>query len=327
MHSLLRISAAIVLAAGPLLPPAYAQGWPAKTVRIIVPHPTAGPVDVPPRGAAQALSQSLGQPFIIENRDGGDGIIGAEACAKAAPDGYTFCATASSVIIINPLMRSKLPYEPARDFAPVVNFGALNSVFVVNASVPANTLAELVELAKAKPNALTFATLGSTSLGPIFIGWVKNDRGAQFYQIPFKSTIQGLQAAISGEVNIATYAANAVAPQVKAGKIKALAVTGTRRSSFLPDVPTVREAGFAFDFRSWVGLFAPAATPKEIVRRMNAEIAKLLADASFREQFITRAGLEADEASGKPPEDFTEFLKTDRELIGKLVGMAGIPKQ
>jgi tripartite-type tricarboxylate transporter receptor subunit TctC len=316
------LAAALVAA-----PQAWAQAWPSKTVRIIVPHPAGGPVDLPPRGVAQELSKTLGQPFIIENRDGGDGFIGAEACAKAPPDGHTFCTTASSVITINPLVRSRMPYDPVKDFAPVVQLGALNSVFVTSASVPVNSMGELVELAKAKPNSLTFATLGGTSLGPIFIGWVRNDRGAQFYQIPFKSTIQGLQAAIAGEVNVATYAANAVAPQVRAGKIKALAVTGNRRSSFLPDVPTIKEAGFNFDFRSWVGMFAPAATPREIVKRMNAETARLLADAQFREQFITRAGVEVDEATGRSPEEFAEFLRTDRELIGRLVELAGIPKQ
>jgi tripartite-type tricarboxylate transporter receptor subunit TctC len=304
-----------------------AQTWPWKTVRIIVPHPAGGPVDVPPRGAAQFLGPIFGQPFIIENHDGADGIIGAELCAKAAPDGHTFCGTSPAVITINPLVRANLPYEPFRDFAPVINFGALPNVFIVNPSVPANTMRELIDLAKAKPDAITFATLGSTSTALLFIGWVKNDTGAVFYQIPFKSTAQGLQAAVAGDVHVATYAPNAVAPLAKSGKIKALAITGSKRSVFLPEVPTLKEAGLDFRFRSWVGLFAPAATPKDIIRRVNAEIAKLLRDPKFTEQFITRAGVEVDEFTGRPPEEFAEFLKEDREIIARLVSLAGIQKQ
>ncbi|MFM9970700.1 MAG: Bug family tripartite tricarboxylate transporter substrate binding protein [Burkholderiales bacterium] len=304
-----------------------AQSYPTKTVRIIVPHPAGGPVDVPPRGAAPLLAQIFGQPFVIENRDGADGIIGAEACAKAAPDGHTLCTTASSVITTNPLVRSNLPYDPPRDFAPIIHMGALNSAFLVNPRVPANSLLELIDLARAKPGTLTFATLGATSVGPIFIGWAKAVEKAEFYQIPFKSTIQGLQAAVAGEVNIASYSAGATATLAKAGKIRPLAVIGANRSKFLPDVPTLKEAGVDLTFRAWVGMFAPVATPREIVRRLNAEIAKLYADPAFIEKFVASQGLEVDEITARAPELFAEMMRADREIVARMVAVAGIPRQ
>jgi tripartite-type tricarboxylate transporter receptor subunit TctC len=305
---------------------ATAQVWPAKTVRIIVPHPAGGPVDVPARGAAQELSKVMGHPFIIENRDGADGMIGAEACARAT-DGHTVCVTASSVITINPLVREKLPYDAQRDFVPVIHMGALNSVFVANPALNANSMRELVDLAKASPGKITFATFGNASFGSIFIGWIKATRDVSFYSIPFKNTIQGLQAAVAGDVQVASYAAAAVAPLKSAGKIKAFAVTGEKRSMFLPDVPTVREAGLDFDFSAWVGMFAPSGMPREIVARLNAEVAKLFAQPLFTEQFITRIGCEVDSRTARPAEDFAAFLKSDFEQTGRLIRLAGIQKQ
>ena len=305
---------------------AWAQTWPAKTVRIIVPHPAGGPIDVPARGAAQELSKIMGEPFIIENRDGADGIIGAEACSKAT-DGHTLCVTASSVISINPLVREKLSYDPQRDFIPVIYMAALNSVFVVNPAVKASSMRELLDLGKSSPGKITFATFGNTSFGAIFVGWVKATRDVSFYAIPFKSTIQGLQAAVAGDVQVASYAAGAVAPLRSAGKIKALAVTGEKRSMFLPDVPTVREAGVDFDFSAWVGMFAPSGTPREIAARLNAEVAKLLVQPQFTAQFISRIGCEVDSHTGKSMEDFAAFLKSDLEQTARLIKIAGIQKQ
>jgi tripartite-type tricarboxylate transporter receptor subunit TctC len=306
---------------------AKAQGWPSRTVRIIVPHTAGGPIDVPARGAAQELGKILGQPFIIENRDGADGIIGMEACAKATADGHTLCATGLSTMTINPLVRNKLPYDVRRDFVPIVYMGALNSVIVVNPLVAASSLRELVELAKVKPGTVAFGTFGNTSFASVFVGWVKATQGASFYAIPFKSTVQALQAAVAGDVQVASYAANAVASLKSAGKIKAFAVTGNKRSVFLPDVPTLREAGQEFDWSGWVGLFAPARTPREIVMRLNAEVARLLGQPAFTEQFITRIGCEIDVRSGQSVEDFAAFLKTDIEQVGRLIKLAGIQKQ
>ncbi len=322
----MRTSLFVVFAAAVCANAAVAQTWPAKTVRIIVPHPAGGPVDVPARGAAQELSKVMGQSFIIENRDGADGIIGAEQCAKAT-DGHTLCVTTSSVITINPLVREQLPYDPQRDFIPVIHLAALNSTFVAHPSVKANSMRELIEMAKLAPDKITFATFGNTSFGAIFVGWVKATRDASFYAIPFKSTIQGLQAAVAGDVQIASYAPAAVAPLRNAGKIKALAVTGEKRSAFLPEVPTVREAGLDFDFSAWVGMFAPAGTPNEVASRLNTEIAKFYAQPQYTAQFITRIGCELDSHTAKSMDDFAAFLKTDLDRTAQMIRIAGIQKQ
>ncbi len=305
---------------------AAAQSWPAKSVRIIVPHPAGGPVDVPARGVAQELTKIMGHPFVVEDRDGAEGIIGADACAKAR-DGHTLCVTASSVMTINPLVREKLPYDPQRDFLPVIHLGVLNNVYVANPGLKASSMRELLALAKASPGTITFGTYGNASFGSLFMGWAKATRGVSFYAVPYKSTMQGFQAALAGDVQVASFVAAAVAPHHASGKIRALAVTGDKRSVFLPDVPTMKEAGLDFDFNAWVGLFAPSNMPRETVARLNSEVAKLLSQASFTDQFMTRIGCELGTDSGKSPEDFAAFLKADLERNARLIKLAGIPKQ
>jgi tripartite-type tricarboxylate transporter receptor subunit TctC len=306
---------------------ADAQSWPSKSVRIIVPHPPGGPADVPPRGMAQSLSQTLGQPFVIENRDGADGMIGAEACARAAPDGYTLCATSSTVITLNPEIRLKLPYDPPKDFTPVIYFGVVYGAILTHPSVTAKTMRELVNMAKAKPDSITWGTLGGTSVGPVFMGWFKNNLGVSFYQIPYKSTTQALQATVAGDVNMVAYALGPAVPLIRAGKLRALAVIGGDRSPLLPDVPSLKEAGYEVDLPTWFGMFAPAGTPVEIINRLNAEIAKLILDPQFRAKFLTTQGIERNAVTAASPEKFAEYIQADREMVTKILRIAGIQKQ
>ncbi|MFM9968736.1 MAG: Bug family tripartite tricarboxylate transporter substrate binding protein [Burkholderiales bacterium] len=307
---------------------AQAQSYPNKPVKIIVPHPSGGgPVDLPARGLAEFFTRSMGQTFVVENRDGADGFIGAEALAKSNADGYTLGVTSASVITMNELTRHTLPYNPSRDFAPVAYIGAIESLLLVHVSVPAKSLPELLDLARAKPGTVTWGTLGTTSNGPLLIGMFKQSQGVQFYMIPYKSNIQAVQGTVAGDVNVVAYAAGGAMPFIKAGKLRPLAYTGSKRNSDLPEVPTFGEQGIKLGFKTWIGMFAPAKVPTDIVRRLNSEAVKLLSDASFTQKFLNSQGVEAGDVSRSSPEEFAQFIRTDRAAYEEAVKGAGIEKR
>lgn len=306
---------------------AHAQTYPSKPVRIIEPHPAGSILDNAFRGVAQTLSQSLGQPFVIDNRAGAEGIIGAEACAKSAADGYTMCATDALVISLAPVVKSKLPYDPRRDFTPVVHLGALASVVVVNPSVPAKSFAELIEMARQKPGSVSWGSWGTSSLANIYIEWLKNARGVAFLNVPYKSALQSNQAAMAGEIQVALFGAGGAVPLIKAGKLRALAVNGDVRSSIVPDLPSFKEVGVDVFFRPWFGLLAPAGTPAEIVQRVNGVVGKAIGDAAFREKFLLSQGIENIHPAGAPPEQFAAFLANERTLLENVVRTAGIKEE
>jgi tripartite-type tricarboxylate transporter receptor subunit TctC len=303
-----------------------AQAYPAKTVRVIVPHPPGGPGDVPPRGLAQMLSQSLRQPFVVENREGADGIIGAEACAKAPADGYTVCSMSNGVVLVNPIIRTNMPYDTAR-FAPVVQIGTLYSLMLAIPSLPASSMSELLALAKAKPDSVSVGTYGSINLASLFVQWTKAQLGVSFYPIPYKSASQGLQAALAGDVQLVSFALGQGSKLVQAGKLKALAVNAQRRLESMPNVPTLRESGVEVDYRSWFGWYMPAGAPREVVFRLNGEVSKLIADPQFNAKFIASQGLASDWPTGASPEDFEKFIRTEREDFLRLAKVAGIKPQ
>ncbi len=306
---------------------AFAQNWPSKTVRIVVPHTAGAPFDGELRGFAQSMSQTFGQPFVLENRDGADGAIGAEACAKSASDGSTLCATTSSVVTLNPLVYSKLPYDPQKDFTPIVHVGILASAVIAHPSAPFNSFRELVAAAKQKPDSISFATMGNTSFGSLLIGWLRTKNGVSLYGVPYKNQTQAMTGAVSGEIQVTTYAMGQIVPMIKAGKLKALAVVG-KRSSFLPDVPTLAEEGLDMPVpRNWIGMFAPTGVQRDIVNKVNAEVAKVIASPGFKEKFMLARGVEADEYTGLPADSFAAFLKKDREEYAQIVNAIGLKKQ
>jgi len=316
---------AMAVALCPLFAPA--QNWPAKPIRVIIPHPAGGPADVPPRAMGQALAKTLGQPFVIENRLGADGIIGAEACAKAAPDGYTLCSMSNGVTVVDPVLFSKMPFDVDRDLVPIVHTGTLHTVIMVGASVPVNSMQELIAAAKVRPEAITFGTYGQITLSYFVYEWLRVKMGAQFLQVPYKGASQALQALLAGEVQIAGYALGAARKHMQAGKVKALAINSEKRLASLPDVPTLREVGIDVDYRSWFGFYAPAGTANDIVRRLNAEIAKLIVDPQFAAKFLTPQGFETDPPAGGPPEQFARFIRSEREEFRKMVKTIGIKPQ
>ena len=305
----------------------HAQAYPTKAVRIIVPHPAGGPGDVPPRGFAQVLSQVMGQPFVVENRDGADGIIGVDACAKSPGDGYTLCSTSNGSTIVNSVVRTKLPYDPFKDLVGVVQTGTLYSMIMATPSVPANSMVEVLALLKAKPESITLGTYGAINMAAMVGQFTKSRMGAAFFPIPYKSASQALQAGLAGQVQVVGFALGAASRHVKAGKMKPLAVNSEKRLPGFPDVPTLKEIGIDVNYRSWFAFFAPAATPRDIVRRINVEVAKIIADPQFKAKFLTSQGLETDFPTGASPEEFEKFLLQEREDFIRLVKVANIPIQ
>jgi len=321
---LLRARRAFLLAALLVCTLAAAQVYPTKPVKLIEPHPAGSIIDISVRGVAEALTQGLGQPFLVENRVGGEGVIGAEACARAAPDGYTLCATDSLVTTLNPLVRSKLPYNPPRDFVPIVQFGFVSSAVVVNPAVPANSMNELLELARARPNSVTWATWGASSLSNLYIEWLRKARGIEFLAVPYKGAVLGAQAAMAGEVQVAVFGAGASQPFIRAGKLRALAATGDQRSLIMPSLPSFKELGIEAIFRPWFGLLAPTGTSNDIVQRVNGVVAKALAQPAFRDKYLTGGGVEFVSPAGGTPDQFAAYLKTEREICEALVKLTGI---
>ncbi|MCC6473429.1 MAG: tripartite tricarboxylate transporter substrate binding protein [Burkholderiales bacterium] len=306
-------------------PAALSQAWPARTVRIVVPHPPGGPGDVPPRGFAQSLSQSLGQPFIVENREGADGLIGVEAVRKSAPDGYTFIATSAGTMIVNPSMRRNPPYDVFK-FTPIVHTGTLQQLILAALKAPGHTLQELFAAAKAKPEAITVGTFGSINLASLFVDWSKAN-GMRFYPVPYKSASQGLLAIQAGQVDIVTFAAGPGSRLVQAGKLKALAISPRRNDRLLPGVPSLREAGASFDFTTWWGWFAPAGIERGIVARLNGEVAKLIADPGFNAKFLASQGLDTGVNAGESPEAFDSFIRRELSEFQDLMRLVGIKPQ
>ena len=309
--------------------PALSQTYPTKSVRVLVTLPPGSPAEIPQRGMAEALGKLLGQPFVIENRPGADGFIAAEACARAPTDGYTLCGLTQTHVVLNPHFHAKMPYDAERDFIPVGYLGTFTGALVVSARLPVNTMREFIEHAKAKPESVSFATLGGTSMGSMYTAWLRQNTGASFHPIPYKSTLEGLHAVIAGDVDAVVIAVGSVISPTRAGKVKALAVTTATRWPALPEVPTLHEAGIGLpvSFNTWVGLFAPTGTPAEVLNRLNAAVAKVLADPAHRAKFVAALGLEMIDQAPTTLAELTAFIQRDREVIAKGIAAAGIKKQ
>jgi tripartite-type tricarboxylate transporter receptor subunit TctC len=305
---------------------AHAQQYPAKTIRILLSGGAGGPNDVQSRGVAQWLQQAFGQPVVVDNRPGAQGQIALEACAKAAPDGYTLCTGATNNITYQPVLKLSLPYEPLRDFTPVAHLGATEAIIVVHSSVRASSLDELVAQAKAKPGALAWATFGPNTSSFYFMEWLRRARGAEFLHVPYKSSPQSQQAVVAGEVQANLYSAGQAAPLIKAGKLKGILIIADTRVPYLPDVPVTRELGIDLPLRTWYGLFGPTGMPKDITTRLNAEVNRALTSAQFVEKMMAPVGISPTNVGSS--EDLAVYMKRDREAflqLAKLIGLKPEP--
>ena len=315
------IATAVALAALSATPFAGAQAtYPTKPIRIVVPFPAGGTTDILARAVAQRLSDTLGQPAVVDNRPGAGGNIGAELVAKASPDGHTLLMGTVGTHAINASLYSKMPYDHVRDFAPIILVAGVPNVLVVHPSVPVNSVQELIAYAKANSGKLNFASSGSgTSIhlaGELF----KTMAGVQMAHVPYKGSAPAVTDLLGGQVQLMFDNLPSALPHIKAGKLKALAVTSATRAAALPDVPTIAESGLAgFDATSWFGLLAPAGTPQPIIAKLNSEVAKWLASAEAKEKM---AGLGAN-AAGHSTDEFVRHIAAETSKWAKVVKESG----
>jgi len=306
---------ALVLAAS-----AQAQTWPAKPTKYIVNFAPGGTTDILGRMVATGLASALGQPVVVENKPGQAGSIGAAELARAAPDGYTIGGGTISSHAINASLYSKLPYDPLKDFAPVPMLATLPNMLIVHPSVNAGSVRELVALLKASPNKYSFGSAGNGTSQHTSGALCKIMTGTQMQHIPYKGSGPMIPDLLAGTIQLSFENITTAYPQVKAGKLKALAVTSAKRSFVAPEVPTMAEAGLAgYDISSWQAMYAPAGTPREIVARLHAETAKILR-APDSQKRLTELGLDA---GGIAPEELTAFMRAEIPRLGKVVRESG----
>jgi tripartite-type tricarboxylate transporter receptor subunit TctC len=300
---------------------ASAQPYPNKPIKYVVPFPAGGTTDTLARIISTKLTDALGQPVIIENRGGAGGNIGSDVVAKSAPDGYTILGGTISSHAINVSLYANMPYDPVRDFVPITLIGTNANVLIVHPSNPANSVAELVAYAKANPGKVAFASAGSGTSqhlsGELFKSLAKID----ITHIPYKGSAPAITDLMGGQVTMMFDTLIVAAPQIKAGKVKALAVTSSKRVAGFDQIPTMMEGGVAgYEVVSWQGIFAPAKTPPEIVKRLNTEIVKIINMPDVRERF---AGLGLDPV-GNSSEDFGAFQKTEIVKWAKVIKDGGV---
>ena len=307
---ILAVAAGIVAAFG--APAALAQAYPSKPIRVIVPFPPGNAGDVTARAIGDKLSQRLGQPVIIDNRAGAQGGIGVDAVAKAPPDGYTILVTSLSPVVITPSVSKNIPYDPLKDLAPVAMIGYTGMILVASPQLPVNNVPELIAYVKANPGKVTYASLGSGTLSMLAMEMFKRGSGVDVLHVPYKGSAQALTDLIGGQVTLMIDGMTSSYGQVKAGKLKAIAISARNRSSFAPSLPTMSESGVAglkdFDIAGWVGMLAPAGTPKPVVDRLNSEVNLLLQQPDFKERAGT-AGLELYPPA--TPDQFAGFIRNE----------------
>ena len=300
---------------------AAAQEWPTKQVHLVVPFSAGGFADSSTRAISERLSARLGQPVVIENRVGASGNIGAEAVAKAVPDGHILLIGFDGAMVINPHVFARMPVDTLRDFAPVTKLGDAAVIACAHPSVPAKDLRELIALAKAKPGTLSYGTSG-TGGTPHLVGEMINQRaGTDFLHIPYKGGSQAVGDAVGGQIPLVFTAIASAGQFIRAGKLKALAITSTARVAALPDVPTFIESGLPdFVVNSWIGVFAPVKTPRPVVQRLQREIAAVLKDPAVKERFAV-LGIEP---VGNTPEEYEAQVRADFALWEGVVKKAKI---
>ncbi|HEX9390119.1 MAG TPA: tripartite tricarboxylate transporter substrate binding protein [Usitatibacteraceae bacterium] len=299
--------------------PAIAQTWPDKPVRIIVPFAAGGPADVYARVLGQKLQDALGQAFVVDDRPGGGAIVGTEAAAKSPADGYTLLMMSNTHTVNESLFRKK-PYELMRDFVPVAPVNYSDLVLVVHPSVPANNIKELLDLARAKPNALNYASSGPGTpyhmAGELF----KSMAAVEIIHVPYKGSTGARTDVMGGQVQMMFDAVTTMAPMVKSGQLKALGTTGAARSSVLPNVPTVAEAGVpGYEATIWLGIMAPAGTPKAIIDKLNAEINRIISTPAIKDVWARQGAV----PMNMSPEQFAKYMREDIDKWAKVVKISG----
>jgi len=300
--------------------PAFAQGaWPSKPIRLVVGFPPGGANDILGRLVGQKMQDAWGQSVLVDNKPGANAIIATEIVAKAPPDGYTLLIGASGAMVFNPGLYTKLPYDPVKDFAPVTVIGSFPLILTVNPKVPANSLRELIALAKSQPGKLNYSA-GSSPF-QLAAELFKYQAKVSITHIPYKGSVQAVQAVMAGDADLTFVDSPPVIPQVKAGKVKGLAITSKARSAVAPEIPTMFEAGMPdYEVVLWTSMFAPAGTPPEIVNKLQAEIAKIIQMPDIKERF---AALGIDPV-GNSPDALGAIVKSEIAKWSAVAKSAGV---
>jgi tripartite-type tricarboxylate transporter receptor subunit TctC len=299
----------------------FAQAYPSKPVRVIVPYPPGGGNDTLGRLFAAKLQERMGQPFVVENRPGAGTMIGTEAAAKAAPDGYTILLSSIATHALSPNLYSRVPYDPIRDFAPITLLGIAPTVLVVTSELPAKSVGELVALAKAKPGHYAYASGGNGTPPHVNAEVFKAVAGIDLLHVAYKGGGPALVDLIAGRVHVMLDTAASAMPHVRSGKLRALALSAPKRSAEYADLPTFAEAGMPqYDTNAWYSMHAPAGTPPEIVRRLNGELVAIVRDPDVAARFKQ---LSTDPV-GNTPEEFAAFVRAELDKYGRVIKAAGI---
>ena len=300
---------------------AFAQAYPAKPVRLIVPYPPGGGNDTLGRLFGAKLGERMGQPFVVENRPGAGTMIGTEAAARSAPDGYTLLLSSIATHALSPNLYSRVAYDPVRDFAPITLLGIAPTVLVVTSELPARSLTELIQAAKANPGSLAYASGGNGTPPHINAEVFKYVAGVDLLHVAYKGGGPALTDLIAGRVHVMLDTAASAMPHVRTGKLRALALSAPRRTAEYPELPTFAEAGLPqYDTNAWYSMHAPAGTPAPIVRRLNAELVAILKDP----EILARFRQLSTEPVGNSPEDFDAFVKAELEKYARVIQAARI---
>ena len=321
----MRFAGVVLVAVAAACAAAGARGesadYPNRPIRIIVPLAPGGNVDIVARAVADQIAKGLGQPVVVENRPGASSLVGTHLVAKSAPDGYTLLAIANTFATV-PLIVSDPGYDPLKDFAGISLTCLVPQVLVVNPSLPVQSVKELIALARAEPGKISYASSGNGSTGHMAAELLNSQAGLKMLHVPYKGNSQAIVDVISGQVAMMFDQVSTSAPQIKAGKLRALAVTSLKRSPLLPDVPTIDESGLpGYEDITFNGLMAPAGTPREILVRLNQAVAKAVADRELYQRFIER-GVELKASAS--PDEFTAYVTAEFEKKGRLARAAGI---
>jgi tripartite-type tricarboxylate transporter receptor subunit TctC len=299
---------------------AQQPSYPNRPVRVVVPFPPGGLADVVARVIAQKLAENLGQSFIIENRGGATGTIGSAVVAKAPADGYTLLSSGSTTAAVAPHLYSNLPYNQEKDLVGVGRIGAVSSIVLLHPSVPASTMSELIALMKAKPGTINFGSGGSGGSQHIGAELLKTLTGVSMTHVPYKGGGPAMVDLIAGQIALMIEPTPTALPQIRAGKVKALAVTTPQRLSAIPDLPTMAEAGVpGYDLTIWLGFFAPTGTPREAIAKLNTELARVLRTPEMRER-LAQQGVDPIVDS---PEEFSAYVRAEMERWGRVVRASG----
>jgi tripartite-type tricarboxylate transporter receptor subunit TctC len=304
---------------------AWAQGYPSKPIKMVVPYAAGGAADITARVLGQKMSESLGVPVVVDNKPGANGMIGTDAVAKAAPDGYTLLLDASGPLVVNPALYAKVPYDPVKDLMPISQVTTFQYVLVVPASSPINSVPELVAVAKARPGTLSYGSTGVGGGGHLAGELLGLMTGTKLTHVPYKGSAPALADLLGGQLSFTFDTVITSVPQVKAGKLRAYAVSGPRRAKSFPQVPTMSELGYkGFEITQFQGLLAPARTDPAIIARLHQEVLKALKSPEVIQRLETEGG---NELVGSTPGEFASQIQSDLALYRKLIKDADIKQE